>query len=736
MARSASRVSGSTRHQSAVTGKKASGSVQYYLRVVGHTNATVEVVARAPARDGGFAGRLSPIFPLHPSIRQWVPKKGQSYAIYFCYSRAPAPALAVLESKLGVTPTVSASNPLKHVWYSLGLANIIVLAPDGGESDEASARQLLDCLEKTAGFTGYERWRVVGGALQSEPYSTVLPVAGPPLLIDPYDDLTETFVDGLDEAVSMLTSVVSHASTYTPDNVDIFESLGPHINDLIGEVRRLQGQRSLDAQEQLLSQQDSLVQLYSALAYVDSQCFSGTSPILFHPAQIRPFSLLGVGSAVVGAQAVVRFITEAFNQSRVYGCVRDDYPEEGPRGPYTSLNSSIAIQFDPDAQLDEILRPHRLDRHDLHVPAVPSQPTIVHFSARRGFMQSEWCITIPTQSILRGANTEWSIQTLTHEQMHSHQDALISIMRNTLLRYVPEANGHLAEGVSQVLDEWDLLETLVHGHTDLPSIPISVYIFCQLAVILKRLDYATIVYQIVSDDAELLSRAHPQNLFDRYDHDLREWMVHTLDISYFYSSEETEYVKSIWKTWSTVPKVFLRCREYLLRTLLAMGTCRAGIAEDRFDDAVAVLKTALGKPPKEEPSGESTNDLLELLDEVPTSTTPGSASTMHVLMDQVLGILESHEERARLFADFALRIPICDLTRALLVSEDLSAKLQSDREQGDEGAPRIAHGAFDLQPVSNPIVFLRSITQASSLSDQQLSAWMYLHLMSSRRFAS
>ena len=181
----------------------------YYLRVRGHEKAAVDVLPLKDLRKSPESARLSPVFPLDPS-RPYVPPSSFDGFVHFYFQRKPAHTLALLQSQYDGVQSSIKTMVLDHVWYSIGLANIIVFEPEG-----ANLSEVVKFLDGVDGFAAKERWEVSSGALKtSSPTFAPAPPAPDILLKADYSSLPSDIQDSIDECVFCLRSVVRHSWQY------------------------------------------------------------------------------------------------------------------------------------------------------------------------------------------------------------------------------------------------------------------------------------------------------------------------------------------------------------------------------------------------------------------------------------------------------------------------------------------------------------------------------------------
>ena len=187
-------------------------------------------------------------------------------------------------------------------------------------------------------------------------------------------------------------------------------------------------------------------------------------------------------------------------------------------------------------------------------------------------------------------------------------------------------------------------------------------------------------------------------MIDRRHEEVEELMVHTFDFIYFYGSDVGRYVRSIWKSWESIPHLETRIREYLLRTL-------------------ATIETKFLSGPA--PDIRAKRDLISYLGGTAKKLGQSSYASMAL---QLLS-----EDWQNIQIELAQRILITQLVPAFLSGPEGLARV---RRRGRPAYRRSGRGSKELiftgEPILNPLDFIEHEIEASG--DAHRSFWMLQRL--------
>jgi hypothetical protein len=497
----------------------------------------------------------------------------------------------------------------------------------------------------------------------------------------------------------------SRAALYAPEFQELAGWLSTHASDVADSLRSASPTAVFTPSHN--AQLTSLVEINECLSILISQCVGVVSPILdssFYP--VGEYSLLGIGSVV---RSVWRF----------YEHIHSAFGAENHLDALSSLAESRAT-FDADESFwttdfstwDD---PQVSINAHLPQPESPSRYHIVYLGARSGFHQTMNTISVSWQCVQRAATPEWTILTFTHEFLHAHVRELLD---GVLLP--PDA-----AGTTDLIARFNGREDETFGDC---ARRLLVHALIRLAYADELLDIAhaprsqdEVNGPSVSDWYEV-TEPRLRYYVENYKRLMEEFIVHTMDFSYFYDGDETLFVSSLWRTWATVPTVPGDLSIYVLRTLVALSststTTNLQRAEAAFQDASERMDTALATTIAS--YGDSTGILT---------------GARHLLAHVSTGPETWTDDRRDLFTRFSLSFFLGRFTWKALVSETLHAELVRDRYTISPGPGlgreyRAGIGEYPDDPIESPVSFcldrLRRCPTEAGDDPEEASLWQFL----------
>lgn len=599
--------------------------------------------------------RTSPIFPL---LTDFVKPDLNSCHIYFyCFD----PAFPVLGRLLNV----GSEKLKKRLWYTIGLASILLIT-----EDPLLDAELLELARSDP--RAVEVWTVedaniaeVSCKLDSEkqydPES---------LKIESYENLPVTERAIVDEFVAHIALIVPKVAVHAPSELETFLRLAHQMNELIAELVYLSNPEgappaTLDEYSEELLQADAslcerithqdidrLIQANSALSYVSTQALSGAVPILERRSLIRRYSLLGIGSAILALTRIARSIEWAFSQYPVEDIIADRMADAKPLPGLHDLPA-----YDPSEWKEHYSVNHWQGKVEPRV----SHPKLPYYSGRLGFRETEYTISAAVQAITGGASLKWSLLTATHEMLHGHVRHLLA----RLFQGDPQKNPQ---------DKWTEFYQRYKAHVnknrladedELDSLRAIVLAYCCLTI-----THGSLTREVPTDNQEKMitgsdeivrevARKFLLPIQERLSHqfemeyrNVSEIFVHVLDIHYFYGSRLSVYIPLIWRSWAAVPHVRGDLRQYILRSLLTIAVKESGSPYKRFYTCIERLDELLEK------------HIGGILD-VP-------------LIHEVRGYLGDEESREALLYPFSASLILVDLVDNVFVSQGIRGELLGD----------------------------------------------------------
>lgn len=290
-----------------------------------------------------------------------------------------------------------------------------------------------------------------------------------------------------------------------------------------------------------------LIKTNSALSRFCSQAFSGTSPIAYTECHFWYHSLLGVGLANIALQNLVDYIDDTLGQTlfidrleacaSIYTGVKDLRSKSANLEYWKEISGQILAEGLGGTEI----------------------PIISYFSGRDGYLSDHHYISAPLNSIAQCASIHWSLNTLTHEICH----IFLQEVMETLFPVDEEVTDGLRYSFDRAIE-------LVEAEED---VALS---------LLDRIRQLLLTSVLVSSDSnktygegDILS-SKKANLHSIKDHlrnknrELEEILVHILDFQLFYGGKSERYVTSIWNTWSVLPDIDYRIKDYIVRTACAL----------------------------------------------------------------------------------------------------------------------------------------------------------------------
>lgn len=589
--------------------------------------------------DHPWSFRTSPIFPLREDFTN---PDLDSYFIYFyCFQ----PAFPVL----GRLHDVGSERLTKRLWYSIGLASILLIS-----EDPELHKELLRKAPHSP--TAVETWEVkrqrivqvipsITAAMTYDPQSLAVPA---------YGNLPPDQRAVVDEFIATLAVVAPKVALHIPSEFETFPRLASQMSEFITELVYISNPKGtppptlgeytedMIRMDPFLRQRifhqaiDRLIQVNSALSYVSTQMLCGAVPILERRSLIRRHSLLGVGSAILALTRLARSVELAFSEFAVEEIIG---VRMGEAKPLPGLDQLPA--YDHSAWTD-----YSIDRWEGKVGTRAWYPKLPYFSGRLGFRETEYTISAALQSLAAAASTEWSLLTLTHELLHGHVRNIISVV------FQGDPNKRPEDKFAEFYKDFG---SMIRGdrvaRNELESLRAIMLTYCCLTVghgsLTTKADTSDQAFEI-----DLPSEEDLWYILENESRNISEILVHVLDLHYFYGSRLTAYVPLIWRSWATVPHVSGDLRQYILRSLLAICTTVTGSAYERFNISVSRLAELL------ENGAEGLRNLP--------------------LIQAVIDYINNEELRHDLVLPFSASIILADLASTVLLSKSIRAKLLAD----------------------------------------------------------
>ena len=658
---------------------------------------------RSRTRSSSTIYRVSPIWPAVPDEAKLPPANIQDYFVGFFFFEDPSLAIGKLIAKIP-------KSSHKNLWFSCGLASVLLITSERQEFDAVLAAD-PDKLR------GIEVWRVSKGRIVTEKpelkapakiNSSICSIADCVAL----DSETQIVVNELRHC---LNTAVARAALFLPSSLKTFERLFPAINDVITELVKLQAngaetsklicasaggdyaepRLALQKRKQQLT--DQLVQVNSALSYVNSQAYAGIAPILQHECQIRKYSLLGIGSAHNGIAAFTEFCELTFQRYPVDTVVKQEF-KKAPGFSFEYTGSETPADWD-DIRFN-------VDHYIADVTPQESKLNLAYFSGRLGFRETQFTVTAPLQALSHAGTARWSLMTLTHELMHAHVRALLaavfsSIQGNDPVAAFESLYKEFCNRSSEEKKPTSLLET----------IQFVLFNYCDMkpGVDAGAAKLASGASSTITFDVKRVDTSRFTTRLQAYYREINEILVHVLDFNYFYDCREGPYLMLLWSSWAPVSTVLDNVEEYLLRSVLAISCRLSGNSEARFSQAAGKVEKVLQGLEKRHPSDP--------------------------LFTLALKRLANSTVRKQLLAKFCLSIYLVDMAQKALVCKHIHAALYTDQNRLKHDLKysyALETGSFEPITIASPVAFVSDLLrrelegETTTLSEDYVSAWLYL----------
>ena len=512
----------------------------------------------APIHEDDKNVRVSKVFPL---LKDSPVPKVENCFIYFLEYDKPYSVLGKLYLR-------ATSKIQERIFFNIGICSIVLIVDN--QEDYKKFSKLKDIEEPVS----YEYWKVVNGIVNEMSNNNKNVIDNKYYSIIDYKTLPLIHCSIIDETVISIQMIKDKASNV--QHTELVNNLISITNEIISSLKYIENPQTesiteflenidINALGDTLTKQkyqgaliDKLIQINSSLSYVSTQSFSGAIPIYERRSLIRRNSLLGIGSAVSGLNNVFQYVENAFNK--------------------IDFKKIITQQMLIAPKLEEVRREghnptgwdtnnvDKLNNGLINDSNRKPENKLSYFSSRHSFRESEFCITASLNSLYLGASLEWSLMTLTHEIIHSHIRNLVALIfdfkdqekRNSIIdKYLnTDQKNNKRDNEFRLID----------------SIREAILSYCDATVTLGSL-----TKKGTSNKFEIGKSPNREAVWQNLEQENRsihEIFVHVLDLHYFYRGRAglTDYITLIWCSWSVIPNVTARLKQYILRSLLAIAS--------------------------------------------------------------------------------------------------------------------------------------------------------------------
>lgn len=545
-----------------------------------------------------FLYRTSPIFPVVADFR--LPEN--NYSIYFyCFESA--------FTVLGRILSKGSTSLKRNVFFSLGIASILVITDDSMLIEEMMAITSSKLKSK-------EIWTIKDGAIDKiepdiELESSLLNSQSLNRIV-PYGNLPCVIKATVDEFVANMSLILPKISLHMAYELEVFIGLYDQINELVVELVFLyelseKVPASLDEyvlddfindaslKEKIIHQNiGRLIQVNAALSNLSVQALSGAIPILERRSLLRRYSLLGIGSGVIALTNIARSIEEPFSKYPIEDIIKDRMLDAGALRGLEELPSYDCSSWRSDS----------VNKWKDKFKEKPFFPKLSYYSYRLGYRESEYSISAAVQSIIGGADLDWSLLTITHEMVHGHVRKIYAQIFQGQANLNPDIkwrnfDDRFKKKLRRQLKDENMLD----------SLRAIIFTYCCFASTSGSIshEYQSDLKEKIIKQGSFKIKGLPldfyiprdsnqlYNLLANEQRNIHEIFVHILDFHYFYGSKLEAFIPLVWHTWSSVPHVRGDLRQYILRSLLTIAVTVDSAPLERFYESLDIFRELLDK---------------------------------------------------------------------------------------------------------------------------------------------
>ena len=424
-----------------------------------------------------------------------------------------------------------------------------------------------------------------------------------------------------------------------------------------------------------------LTELNAGLSRFSSQTFSGISPILQTESHFWLHSLLGIGIPNLAVFKLREFIQKTIGDLRIPDLF-ELYKHVNDFSKLSTLASNNDYWY--QYHITDNLKNEALLRIFNKMKEEPIMPLITYFSGREGFRSHHNALSIPLESVNSCNTSEWNLITITHEISHT-------IIRGILPSIYPDLND--PEDLKKC---WLLSDP--KSETKNLFEEIRKYLF--LGIIYTEKSFQGKLQQ----NFWIKSEVEFRDILDKWHREVEELMAHIFDFLFFYGEIEKTYISQIWTSWSVIPNIRNRVREYVIRTLCALMSknLRKGGDTEELSRTIFI---------------DTLNELL----------TKNPHNSHYITLAKEL--LENPVHWADIKSNILARKNIIKIVRTFLYSKDFASKIFQEKwisvnKPSTDIFYDIKRRNISTQPISNPLVFLSQIANSTKPSFAD-SLWIY-----------
>ncbi|MEO0555602.1 MAG: hypothetical protein AAF149_20525 [Bacteroidota bacterium] len=422
----------------------------------------------------------SPIFTLDSKGVSNLPSLEQGLVISFFMVPKPFPVFEKVRKRFRTSIN-------DNFWYSLGLANLILIESIDGNS---ISKDLQEFLNEINSLTAVERWEVKidGRIVPSKPEIMVNHDHVQHIKLGLSKFLPADLQFLVSEYIITVDKILTASKKFTPHYYQLQKQIFNASNLLIKDIsflhkdfdfipsdslieilceklriklvkdylllipqlqERLDEIRKKEVEELINEKWHKLIHFSSAITYVYSQCYSGTFPILDHVGIVRRHALLGLGTSIGALFELIIQMDYAFNfipfENIHFDTSDISYKKQILHNSFflDSLwpDDHRVQRWSSDGVKNMLKELKTEDINSLITDGSDFYCRLSFYSGRLGFREYDFSATSALQ-VLVGANSpKWHIINYTHEIIHNH---VRSILNKLLIPY----------GSKRKLKEW------------------------------------------------------------------------------------------------------------------------------------------------------------------------------------------------------------------------------------------------------------------------------------------
>lgn len=283
-----------------------------------------------------------------------------------------------------------------------------------------------------------------------------------------------------------------------------------------------------------LSKFGFLTTMNACLSRFTSQSLSGISPINRTESHLWGHSFLGIGVANLALFNIANFISNKIAKANI-----PDLFEKFINDNSKTYRGLLHNRINCD---DTLWAEDKLKKFIDNISELSDNiPSITYFSGRDGFRNQYNTLSVPLESLYSCNTSGASLKTITHEMSHV-------IIRACLAKIL----------MQDEYDEDDNIYASKLAEKNFENLREELKYF-----IIKNILYYSRIKNIPNDK-------NINNIISENYREIEEIMTHTFDYMYFYNFNTQSYLSELWSTWSEIPKIENRMKEYVNRSICAL----------------------------------------------------------------------------------------------------------------------------------------------------------------------